>query len=76
LKGRKDTPIVAVVGTVTNDNRLLTIPQGLKITALKFTETARQRILANGGQTLTFDQLAQLNPTGKNVLLLRGPRNR
>jgi large subunit ribosomal protein L18e len=37
LKGRKDTPVIAVVGTVTNDNRLLTIPQGLKITALKFT---------------------------------------
>ena len=37
LKGRKDTPIIAVVGTVTNDNRLLTIPKGLKVTALKFT---------------------------------------
>jgi large subunit ribosomal protein L18e len=32
--------------------------------------------LANGGQALTFDQLAQLAPTGKNVLLLRGPRDR
>ena len=25
---------------------------------------------------MTFDQLAQLAPTGKNVLLLRGPRDR
>jgi len=25
---------------------------------------------------LTFDQLAQVAPTGKNVLLLRGPRDR
>ena len=76
LKGRTDTPIIAVVGTVTNDNRLLTVPQGLKVTALKFTETARQRIVSNGGQALTFDQLAQLAPTGKGVLLLRGPRDR
>ena len=76
LKGRTDTPIIAVVGTVTNDNRLLNVPQGLKVTALKFTETARQRIVSNGGQALTFDQLAQLAPTGKGVLLLRGPRDR
>ena len=76
LKGRTDTPIIAVVGTITNDNRLLNVPKGLKITALKFTETARQRIVNNGGQALTFDQLAQLAPTGKGVLLLRGPRDR
>ena len=44
--------------------------------ALKFTTEARQRILAAKGQCLTFDQLAQLAPTGKNVLLVRGPRDR
>ena len=67
---------VAVVGTVTNDARLLNLPEGLRICALKFTETAKNRILANKGSILTFDQLAQVAPTGKNVLLVRGPRDR
>ena len=68
--------VVAVVGSITNDNRLLTVPQGLRICALKFTAEARKRIIAAKGQCLTFDQLAQIAPTGKNVLLLRGPRDR
>lgn len=68
--------ILAVVGSVTNDNRLLNVPQGLRVCALRFTNEARQRILAAKGQCLTFDQLAQLAPTGKNVLLVRGPRDR
>ncbi len=68
--------IVAVVGSVTNDNRLLQVPQGLRVCALKFTSAARARIQQAKGQCLTFDQLAQIAPTGKNVLLLRGPRDR
>jgi large subunit ribosomal protein L18e len=68
--------IVAVVGTVTNDTRLLQMPQGLKICALKFTGAARARILKAKGEVLTFDELAQIAPTGRNVLLLRGPRDR
>ena len=68
--------ILAVVGSVTNDNRLLNVPQGLRVCALRFTNEARQRILAAKGQCLTWDQLAQLAPTGKNVLLVRGPRDR
>ncbi len=68
--------IVVVVGTVTNDSRLTQFPQGVKICALKFTNAARARIQKQNGQCLTFDQLAQLAPTGKNVLLLRGPRDR
>lgn len=68
--------ILAVVGSVTNDNRLLNVPQGLRVCALRFTNEARQRIIAAKGQCLTFDQLAQLAPTGKNVLLVRGPRDR
>lgn len=68
--------ILAVVGTVTNDNRFLNVPEGLRVCALKFTTEARQRITAAKGQCLTFDQLAQLAPTGKNVLLVRGPRDR
>ena len=50
--------IVAVVGSVTNDNRLLQVPQGLRICALKFTSAARARIQQAKGQCLTFDQLA------------------
>lgn len=68
--------IVAVIGTVTNDNRLVSLPQGLRICALKFTGAARARILKAKGECLTFDQLAQIAPTGRNVLLLRGPRDR
>lgn len=68
--------IVAIVGTVTNDIRFLNVPAGLKVAALKFTTAARKRILAAGGSAYTFDQLAQLAPTGKGVLLLRGPRDR
>lgn len=36
-KTKFNSRIVAVVGTVTNDTRFLTVPQGLKICALKFT---------------------------------------
>ena len=75
-KDNKFGRIVAVVGSVTNDIRLLNVPQGLRIVALKFTSAARNRIQAAKGQCLTFDQLAQLAPTGKGVLLLRGPRDR
>ena len=75
-KTQFNSRIVAVVGTVTNDVRLLTVPEGLRVVALKFTGEARKRIQAAKGQCLTFDQLAQIAPTGKNVLLLRGPRDR
>ena len=75
-KTKYNSRIVAVVGSVTNDTRLLNMPQGLRVAALKFTQTARNRIVAAGGEALTFDQLAQLAPTGKGVLLLRGPRDR
>jgi large subunit ribosomal protein L18e len=68
--------IVAIVGSVTNDTRFLNVPQGLRVAALRFTTAARARILAAGGSVYTFDQLAQLAPTGKGVLLLRGPRDR
>ncbi len=75
-KTKFNSRIVAVVGTVTNDIRLLNVPEGLRIVALRFTEQARVRINAAKGECLTFDQLAQLAPTGKNVLLIRGPRDR
>jgi len=65
---------VVVVAAVTDDNRLLTIPK-LSIAALRFTATARARILAAGGECLTIDQLAMRSPTGANTVLLRGPKN-
>ncbi|EOO01729.1 putative 60s ribosomal protein l18 protein [Phaeoacremonium minimum UCRPA7] len=69
-----DKRTVVVVGTVTDDNRLLTVPK-VSVAALRFTATARARILAAGGQALTLDQLALEKPTGANTLLLRGPKN-
>jgi len=63
-----------VVGTVTDDNRLLEVPK-VTVAALKFTATARARVLAAGGEALTLDQLALRAPTGANTLLLRGPKN-
>ncbi|RAH40681.1 60S ribosomal protein eL18 [Aspergillus brunneoviolaceus CBS 621.78] len=65
---------IVVIGTVTDDNRLLTVPK-LSIAALRFTATARARIEKAGGETLTLDQLALRAPTGANTLLLRGPKN-
>ncbi|VDB93330.1 Bgt-1376, partial [Blumeria graminis f. sp. tritici] len=65
---------IVVVGTVTDDNRLLTVPK-LSVAALRFTSTARARILAAGGEILTLDQLALRAPTGSNTLLIRGPKN-
>lgn len=69
----KDKTIV-VVGTITDDNRLLTVPK-LSVAALRFTATARARIEKAGGEVLTLDQLAMRAPTGANTLLLRGPKN-
>ena len=46
---RYTSRIVAVVGTITNDNRLITLPTGLRICALKFTNAARARILKAHG---------------------------
>jgi large subunit ribosomal protein L18e len=68
-------PVFAVVGTITDDVRLLQVPK-VRICALKFTERARARILAAGGMCTTFDQLAINRPTGEHVILLRGIRDR
>jgi len=65
---------VVIVGTVTDDNRLLNVPE-LHIAALRFTATARARIEKAGGECLTLDQLALRAPTGANTILLRGPKN-
>ena len=57
-----------IVGTVTDDIRLLEVPK-LTVAALRFTETARARIVKAGGKCLTLDQLVLLAPTG-NILTL------
>ncbi|CAD6889114.1 unnamed protein product [Tilletia controversa] len=64
---------VVVVGTITDDNRVLEVPK-LSIAALRFTTTARARITEAGGECLTLDQLALRAPTGSNTLLIRGPK--
>ena len=66
--------IVVLVGTVTDDIRLVQVPK-LTIAALRFTTAARARILKAGGECLTLDQLALRAPTGTNTVLLRGPKN-
>ena len=48
--------IAVVVGTVVDDIRLLDAPK-LTICALKFSESARARIVKAGGKCMTFDQL-------------------
>jgi len=71
---KSNNKTIVIIGTVTDDNRLLTVPK-LSVAALRFTATARARILAAGGEVLTLDQLALRSPTGSNTLLLRGPKN-
>ena len=72
---QKQKKILVIVGNVLNDERLLVVPK-LNVCALRFTEDARKRILAAGGQTLTFDQLAKIAPLGENTLLIRGTHSR
>jgi len=71
----KENKIAVVVGTITDDVRLLDVPK-LTVCALRVTRTAHARILKAGGQVLTFDQLALKAPTGSNTVLLRGPKSR
>lgn len=72
MKG-KDGKVCVAVGTITDDNRLVEVPK-LRICALRFTQSCRDRITKAGGECLTFDQLALEVPTGSNTVLLRGRR--
>lgn len=72
--GSEAPKTVVVVGTITDDNRLLDLPK-LSVAALRYTKNARARILAAGGEALTLDQLALRAPKGSNTILLRGPKN-
>ncbi|XP_052780865.1 60S ribosomal protein L18-like [Mya arenaria] len=73
-KTSRENKTAVVVGTVTDDLRLLKVPK-LKVCALKVTERARGRILKAGGEIVTFDQLALKAPKGQNTVLLQGRRN-
>ncbi|KZT43054.1 ribosomal protein L18e [Sistotremastrum suecicum HHB10207 ss-3] len=68
-----ENKVIVQVGTVTDDIRFITIPK-LTIAALRFTRSAKERIVAAGGEALTLDQLALRAPTGSNTILLRGKR--
>ncbi|CAO3661302.1 unnamed protein product [Rhizopus stolonifer] len=74
VRNAKENKTTVVVGTVTDDSRLLDLPK-LSIAALHFTKTAKARILKAGGECLTLDQLALRAPTGANTLLIRGAKN-
>merc|ERR1739846_202958 len=65
--------LAVCVGTVTNDLRIFDVPK-MTLCALRVTEKARERILKAGGEIITFDQLALRAPTGKNTLMIQGPR--
>ncbi|KAF8369358.1 hypothetical protein HHK36_032642 [Tetracentron sinense] len=73
MNGKEDK-IAVLVGAVTDDSRVYEVP-AMKVTALRFTETARARIEKAGGECLTFDQLALRAPLGQNTVLLRGSKN-
>ena len=74
-KNVTEDTIFAIVGTVTNDVRLLEVPK-MNVCALKFTEKARERIISSNGKCITFDQLAINRPKGESVVVLRGSRQR
>lgn len=71
----KEDQIAVVVGNVTDDVRLHELPGPLRVCALKFSDSVRAKIAKAGGECITFDQLALLEPTGSNTVLLRGPKN-
>lgn len=65
---------IVVVGTVTDDARIFDLPK-TTVAALRFTKSARARIIKAGGECITLDQLAVRAPKGQNTLIVRGPRN-
>lgn len=67
--------ILVIVGKVLNDERTTQIPK-LTVCALKISSSAKERILKNGGEILTFDQLAKISPSGKGTVLLRGRKKK
>jgi large subunit ribosomal protein L18e len=76
-KTGRQNKIAVVVGSITDDPRLLSemIPKGLTLCALRLSARARSRILQAGGTILTVDELAVRSPCGENTVLLQGRRN-
>jgi large subunit ribosomal protein L18e len=72
---KKEGKTAVIVGKVTDDVRMVECPK-MSVCALGFTENARKRIIAAGGECITLDQLALRAPKGSNTVLLRGPRTR
>jgi large subunit ribosomal protein L18e len=72
---KKDGKTAVIVAKVTDDVRMPECPK-MSVCALAFTETARKRIVASGGECITLDQLALRAPKGGNTVLLRGPKSR
>lgn len=68
----KDGKMAYMVGTITDDKRITEVPK-LTVCALKFTKTARARIIKAGGECMTFDKLALRSPLGQGTVRLRGP---
>jgi large subunit ribosomal protein L18e len=72
---KKGDKTAVIVGKVTDDVRMNECPK-MSVCALGFTENARKRIVAAGGECITLDQLALKAPKGSNTVLLRGPKSR
>jgi len=60
-----------ICGPVTDDVRVLEVPK-LSVCALRFSNTARARITAAGGECLTFDEFALRDPLGERAMMLKG----
>ncbi|KAL7636077.1 UNVERIFIED_CONTAM: hypothetical protein RMT77_013896 [Armadillidium vulgare] len=73
-KVSREDKICVVVGSVTDDVRLLNVPN-ITLCALRVSSAARARIEKVGGSVITFDVLARRAPTGKNTVLVQGKRN-
>ncbi|KAK7807628.1 hypothetical protein U0070_006345 [Myodes glareolus] len=71
LPGRENKTAV-VVGTVTDDVRILDVPK-LKACALWVSSRAQGPILKTGGKILTFNQLALESPKRRGTVFLSGP---
>merc|ERR1719222_1689776 len=70
-----DRRILTVFGKVGDNPKLLRLPKHVRVCALRFSNSARQRIESRQGHCYTFDQLALLQPKGSDTLLLRGKKN-
>jgi large subunit ribosomal protein L18e len=57
--------IAVIVASVTDDIRFVENVPKMTVAALKFTETARAKIVKAGGKCLTLDQLVMTTPTGR-----------